>query len=287
MASQFGFLLVDKVKGMNSFGVVKLLRKELGLKRIGYAGTLDPLASGLMLVALGEATKLLTFLEKLDKVYFVEATLGAFSKTYDGEGPLTAVDFQGVIDVPLLQSVLLESFSGERLQKPPAYSAIKINGKRAYAMARKGQEVVLKERAVTFFDLKIDSFSWPKLLMTVHCSSGTYIRSFVHDFGQILGCSAYTENLRRLSIGSFLLDYSVPLENITAKNVVQYLLSPADIFKNWLQFELNEAQYAQLKRGGFIENVDGFKVAPILAFYQGECVGILEFVQTTFLQILK
>jgi len=282
----FGFLLIDKAAGMNSFGIVRSMRKMLGIKRIGYAGILDPLASGLMIVALGEATKLLPYLEKMDKIYEVEVMLGAISKTYDAEGPLTDKDFKSSLKNSLkksdLEKVIEEHFSGERLQKPPIYSAVKIAGKHAYALARQGRQVDLKMRMVTFFEIRVKRFFWPKLLMTVHAASGTYIRSFAHDLGQILGCGGYVANLRRTKIGRFSVKHAVPFAEITAQNIHRFLLTPQEFLPDWPQLQLSGSEYQKLGNGGFIEDKNALthevpmSQEPILAIFQGNCVGILE-----------
>jgi tRNA pseudouridine55 synthase len=276
ISQKLGFFMIDKPKGLESFGVVRFLRKTLNMKRIGYAGTLDPLASGLMIVAVGEATKLLNYLEKLDKVYEVELKLGFTSETFDSEGPLEKMNFQGSISRSAIEKVLEEHFLGERNQTPPAYSAIQIEGKRAYALARKGIQVELEPRKVHFFEISVKHYLWPKLVLSVHCSSGTYIRSFVHDLGQLLGCGAYVSELRRTKIGHFSIQKAVSLENITSQNFPKFLLKPQEFLSDWLQFEPNEKDYEILANGGFIPNPAGFSKGPILALCKDQCVGILE-----------
>ena len=271
-----GFLLIDKPRELNSFGIVKYLRKTLNLKRIGYAGTLDPLATGLMIVAVGEATKLLTYLEKLDKVYEVEITLGITSATYDAEGPLTTVNWKGDFTQAFIEEVIQENFIGLREQKPPIYSAIQVQGKRAYALARKGIEVDLKTRAVNFFEIRLEYFSWPRLVLNVHCSSGTYIRSLAHDLGQILGCGGYVTALRRTKVGNVDLGSATILGAITTNNFHQFLVTPQKFFPDWIQLNLSREDYRQLAQGGFISNVNHFHSDHILALHEGQCVGILE-----------
>lgn len=271
-----GFFLLDKEKGVVSFDLIRSLRKILNMRRIGYAGTLDPLATGLMVMAVGEATKFLHYLEKKDKVYDVEITFGATSTTYDSEGQLTSTNFAGEFDKGDIEKILEEQFLGERSQMPPAYSAISVQGKRAYDLARKGMEVALTPRKVHFFDFQVKSFSYPKLLITVHCSSGTYMRSFAHDVGQALGCGGYVSNLRRTKVGSFSVQDAVQLGDITPFTLRQHLKQPQEFLSDWPQLTLHERDYRVLKNGGFIFNHNNFTKAPVLALYAGQCVGILE-----------
>ena len=272
----FGFLLIDKPKGANSFQVVRSLRRVCNLRRVGYSGTLDPLASGLMITAIGEATKLLAGLEKLDKVYEVSIQFGATSATYDAEGPITVHQVEKKPSKSEIQKVLKAKFLGEQWQMPPVYSAIKIGGKRAYNLARKGLTVDLKKRKVQFFSIKIKRYRWPQLVCTVHCSSGTYIRSFAHDLGQTLGCGAYVEDLCRLKVDSYSIKNAVLLDKITAQNVRRFLLSPQKFFKTAKQVILNESEYKILANGGFISNHKKCKTGQLLAIYKNECVGLLE-----------
>lgn len=285
-----GFFLIDKPKRVTSFYVVKALRKILNMKKMGFAGTLDPLASGLMIVAVGEATKLLAGLEGLDKVYDVDIFFGAHSETYDAEGPIHKMPvgelmLQNPPTRSQIEKIIEDHFLGERLQQPPIYSAIQIEGKRAYDLARKGKKVELKKRKVHFFDIQVKHFSWPILKCQVHCSSGTYIRSFAHDLGQILGCGGYVHELRRTQIGTHLIKNAVSLEGegraelkdaLTPFNFQHHLLKPEEFFSDWQQYNLTPKDYEFLAVGGFVENRPGFTRGPILAIYENKCVGVLE-----------
>ncbi len=219
-----GFLLIDKPKGITSFFMVKVFRKLFDMKKIGYAGTLDPLASGLMIFAFGKATKSLHDLEGLDKTYDATISFGAVSATYDSEGPIYPHGKPQIFDRPKLEEVLKKHFRGQQIQKPPIYSAQKIKGEHAYSLARRGQIPDVKSKTVTFFRVDIQHFSYPALECSVHCGSGTYIRSFAHDLGQILQCGAYVEALRRTKIGSFSIENAVPFEKITALTCRNFLV---------------------------------------------------------------
>ena len=204
-----GIILFDKPKGKSSFYAVAVVRAKLknqaGRKiKVGHTGTLDPIATGLLILLTGKMTKQAdTFLKK-DKVYIAEATLGGTSTTYDGEGEITKLN---VKDHPEISDVerACQSFVGKIEQTPPIFSAIKVEGKRAYALARSGQEVKLNPRQVEIYNLEILDYAWPKLKFRVHVSSGTYIRSLINDIGANLGCGAYMSELRRVSIGEYEL----------------------------------------------------------------------------------
>ncbi len=220
-----GILLIDKPKGWTSFDVVAKVRgqikRETGIKKpkVGHTGTLDPLATGLMVVVVGSYCKRAQEFSKLDKTYEVEMQLGQTSTTGDGEGEKTHVSD----DIPSEQAVLaaLEAFKGEISQVPPIYSAIKVNGQRAYDLARKGKEVILEPRKVIIYDLSSITYAYPKISFTVRVSSGTYIRSLVEDVGKELGTGAYMSNLRRTEVGEFKLKGACTVEDFKLENILQ------------------------------------------------------------------
>lgn len=201
-----GFILVDKPKGITSFDVIRKIRAMSGEKRVGHAGTLDPLATGLLLVAVGrEATKQLHHFLKSDKEYEVVAKFGYASDSYDADGSIVEIDSGVKVKRADIEDVIKKYFIGCIQQIPPKYSALKIGGKRACDIVRKGGEVILKPREVRVYEFKILNFDWPKVKFLVKCGSGTYIRSLVHDLGSKLRCGAYVDELRRTKIG----DYSI------------------------------------------------------------------------------
>lgn len=276
-----GFLLLDKPKGITSFFCIKQLRRILHIKKMGFAGTLDPLATGLMIMAVGEATKMIPFLEGSDKVYVVKIKFGQVSTTYDREGEIS--DYKGgeraagvELSRGLIAEVLEEDFAGEREQVPPAYSALWVDGKRAYDLARNKQEFTLKSRKVNFYELIIKSYTWPYLTVKVHCSVGTYIRSFAHDLGIRLGCGGYVEELRRVKHGGYSVKNAVKLDDLNSLNVAGYLLRPEEMFPDFPRMELSQEQYDILKNGGFIEDNTDYGKVPILAMFEGVCTGVLE-----------
>ncbi len=205
-----GILLYNKPLHLTSFGLVKKLKRQLQVKKIGHGGTLDPLASGLMIIGVEKGTKLLDKYLKLAKKYEGEFILGAVTPSYDLETiPQNFKDVSKISQESL--NKLIPQFSGEILQKPPMFSALKKNGETMYRLARKGLNIELEPRTVTIFELQLELTSLPLIQFKVYCSSGTYIRSLVYDIGQQLGTGAYLSKLVRTSIGDFNLDQSSAL----------------------------------------------------------------------------
>ncbi|MEO7905187.1 MAG: tRNA pseudouridine(55) synthase TruB [Candidatus Saccharimonadales bacterium] len=204
-----GTILIDKPAGMTSFGVVARVRRVLTQQaqkkvKVGHTGTLDPFATGLMILVIGKECKNAGYYTKLDKVYEATIALGQTSTTGDTEGELTAVSDT----IPTHEAVLraLDDFTGEIQQRPPIFSAIKINGQRAYKLARDGQEVEIPLRTITIYSLELIDYSYPQLKIRTHVSSGTYIRSLAADIGSTLGTGAYCSQLRRTSIAEWSVD---------------------------------------------------------------------------------
>jgi tRNA pseudouridine55 synthase len=201
-----GIILIDKPAHMTSFGVVarvrRVLTQQAGKKvKVGHTGTLDPFATGLLILCVGKATKDAMSYTKLDKVYEATIRLGQTSTTGDPEGEITDVS-----DTPPLKEdieAVLKKFTGEITQRPPIYSAIKVNGQRAYKLARKGEEVEIPLRNVTVYSLELVDYSYPELKIRTHVSSGTYIRTLAEDIGQALGTGAYCSQLRRTKIADY------------------------------------------------------------------------------------
>lgn len=209
-----GILLVDKPVGWTSFDVVAKIRGQLKAEyrergetptkrqlRVGHAGTLDPFATGLLVILLGDATKRAGEFLKLDKVYEATVYLGATSTTGDPEGEITKKEATR----PDLESVkaVLDTFTGSITQTPPAYSAIKIGGQRAYKLARAGKEVEVPSRTVEIYSIELIDYSYPELNIRTHVSSGTYIRTLAEDIGRTLGTGAYCSQLRRVAIANY------------------------------------------------------------------------------------
>lgn len=212
-----GIIFIDKPRGWTSFDVVaKLrgqLRRETGLKKpkIGHTGTLDPLATGLMIIVTGSYCKRAQEFSKLDKVYEVTMKLGVTSTTDDEEGEKTPVSDKKPSEKEVKAAV--ELFIGEIKQTPPAFSAIKINGKRAYKLAREGKPVVIDPRTVKIHSITEVNYKYPLVSFTAHVSSGTYIRSLVRDIGDKLGTGAYLADLRRTKVGDYTIERAHDVED--------------------------------------------------------------------------
>jgi tRNA pseudouridine55 synthase len=248
LPSPEGLLLVDKPAGMTSHDVVDAIRKITKVKRVGHAGTLDPFATGLLLVGVNRGTKMLTNLVGLDKTYEATACFGAVSTTDDLTGEIQMREArcemreerdekremsQSVSEsisqsIPSLQEVerVLNRFRGGYVQTAPAYSAKKIGGKKMYALARKGklEGIELPKKEIRIDELTITSYEWPNLSFTVSCSSGTYIRSLARDIGEALGCGGYLTDLRRTRIESFRVEDAVPLAEFDLETIDRNIL---------------------------------------------------------------
>ncbi|WP_339609482.1 tRNA pseudouridine(55) synthase TruB [uncultured Roseivirga sp.] len=205
-------ILIDKPLEWTSFGVVKKIRYNIGIKKIGHAGTLDPLASGLLILCTGKKTKSIESYMADVKEYTGSFTLGSTTPSYDLESePTPAVDISHLTAEEIQQNT--ENFIGEITQIPPIFSAIKVDGKRAYDLARAGKDVELKSRQVTISEFEIVSLDLPKVNFRVVCSKGTYIRTLANDFGEKLGVGAYLSALRRTKIGKHSVDEAWQLED--------------------------------------------------------------------------
>jgi tRNA pseudouridine55 synthase len=211
-----GFLIVDKPSGVTSFSMVSLVRRLSGVRRVGHAGTLDPLASGVLPVAIGAATRLIEYLDDAPKTYLAVVRLGASTTTYDAEGKVTASADPSGVQREDVQAALVD-FVGDIEQTPPRYSAIKVAGKPMYEYARDGADVALKPRRVRIDGIRMLRYENPNAEIEVVCGKGTYIRSLAHDLGERLGCHAHLQALRRTATGGFTLaDAHAPDEIVAA-----------------------------------------------------------------------
>jgi len=220
-----GFILIDKPKGITSHDVVDKLREITKIRKIGYAGTLDPLGTGLLILGIGRgATRRLSEFLRLDKEYIAKLRLGAISDTFDKEGK---IEFKKIEKIPSREKIgkVVKEFIGQIYQIPPSYSAKKIKGEKAYNLARKGRKVELKPQKVNIYKIKILRYKFPYLEIKVNCSSGTYIRSLASDIGKRLNCGGLLEELRRTRIGNFSVKQAKKLEEINSKNWKSFLTS--------------------------------------------------------------
>lgn len=216
-----GIILVDKPANMTSFGVVVRIRRILSERsgkkaKVGHTGTLDPFATGLMIIVTGKECKNAGNYSKLDKTYEATVCLGKVSTTGDPEGEISNISDNIPNQTEILK--VLAKFTGEISQRPPIYSAIKVNGERAYKLARDGKEFEIPMRQVTIFSLELIDYSYPYLKIRAHVSSGTYIRSLAEDIGKSLGTGAYCSDLRRISISKWTIDQANTLASMGILN---------------------------------------------------------------------
>ena len=277
-----GILIVDKPSGMTSHDVVAVIRKGTGLRRIGHTGTLDPRASGVLVILIGPAVRLSEYLVSDRKGYEAMIRFGSVSDTYDGDGNVIQTGREAPEDEEEIIEAMAE-FTGEIVQVPPAYSAIKIHGQKAYDLARKGQEVNLNARKVTIYSFDFIEYARPDLTADINCSSGTYVRSIAHDLGQKLGCGAYLSGLRRTLSGNFSLRDAVPLA--TLQNAFeegtwyQYLIPAAEALGDYEEIILDMDTEADILHGRRIPAEPGEHNAVGKAVSeQGELIALLEFV---------
>jgi tRNA pseudouridine55 synthase len=208
-----GVLLVDKPKGLTSHDVVYRLRRKLQMKKIGHAGTLDPMATGVLVMLIGKATRISQYLMSVDKVYEGEATLGVITDSQDAEGEIMETRPVPELSETAVRDVM-KTFLGDQYQTPPMHSAIKIDGVKLYQLARKGEEVEREPRFIRVAAFDLLSFALPKLTFDLHCTKGTYVRTIAHDLGQKLGCGAHLSALRRTGSGQFKIAQCLSLDEI-------------------------------------------------------------------------
>lgn len=215
-----GFLFIDKPSGITSHDVVDEIRKKFGIRKVGHSGTLDPFASGLLIIGVGKATRLLEYIKGMDKTYEVEMKLGVITDTFDFTGELVEERESSHITEEMIRDAI-ESFTGEYMQVPPAYSAKKYKGERLHRLARQGKIINLPPKKVTIHDIYVKSFDpvEMKVSFVVKVSYGTYVRSLVTDIGYKLGCGATTTFLRRMAIGKFSVSDAVKLDEVDVKDI--------------------------------------------------------------------
>ncbi|HVN77535.1 MAG TPA: tRNA pseudouridine(55) synthase TruB [Terriglobia bacterium] len=215
---EYGFLVIDKPEGLTSHDVVVCVRRLMKLRRVGHLGTLDPLATGVLPLAFGRATRLIQFLKEGAKVYLGTIQLGHSTSTYDREGEPTSIGTTPCFSQTQLDEICSEML-GEHWQAPPPFSAKKVRGVRAYQLARQGKTPELDAQKVWIRKLQLQKLSPELIHLEIHCSAGTYVRSVAHDIGKRLGCGAYLASLRRLVSGEFGLERAVSLETLRSQGV--------------------------------------------------------------------
>jgi tRNA pseudouridine55 synthase len=250
-----GLIVLDKPKGMTSRAAVDRAARWFPRRtRIGHTGTLDPLATGVLVVCVGNATRLAEYVQRMSKTYRSRFRLGARSDTNDADGVVTPMHD---VTPPEARSVAarLREFVGTIAQVPPAFSAAKVTGRRAYSLARQGEEVQLQARPVQIYAIDVIRYEYPTLDVEVHCGKGTYIRSLARDLGERLGCGAFVQELRRTRVGPFTAEAAVPLD--TAADVARSRMLPVEMAVGELaQVTLAPADARRLCQGQAVGVVD-------------------------------
>lgn len=246
-----GLAVLDKPAGITSHDLVQQVRRRLGERQVGHAGTLDPDATGLMLVGVGHVTRLLRFLSALGKSYTAEVVLGVETSTLDAAGEVTARHDMNGVTVDDARRVVAEHLTGAIMQVPPMVSALKVDGKRLHELAREGIEVERQPRPVMIHRFEVEPGDDPLVLrIDVHCSSGTYVRTLAADLGHLLGGGAHLRALRRTTVGAFTLDDVTTLDECR-------LLSAREAMRGSAEVVVDEATAALVRNGRVLETWDG------------------------------
>lgn len=279
-----GVLVVDKPVGLTSHDVVQIIRRGTGIRRAGHTGTLDPRASGVLVVLIGPAVRLSEYVSASDKRYQATIRLGSSTDTFDAEGRITgSAPVEDISEEQFEEA--LEQFVGEIEQVPPPYSAIKVHGRKAYEMAREGEEVNLEPRTIQVYSLELLEWAPPEVVVDVFCSSGTYVRSLANDLGNALGCGAHLVGLRRTKSGRFTLRDAVPLrrlqESFVAGDWYKYLIPAAEALADWPMIELDGDQVELVRHGHRIPADKGDKGWARGVSEQGDLVALLEVDENT------
>ena len=229
-----GFLVVDKPEGLTSHDVVVRVRQLMKLRRVGHMGTLDPMATGVLPIAFGKATRLIQFLSEGMKIYHGTIQLGFSTSTFDREGEPTSIPVTPCFDPPQLDAIS-RGMLGEYWQVPPPFSAKKIQGVRAYRLARQGKAPELEARKVWIYRLVIEKLSADQISLEIHCTTGTYVRSVAHEIGSKLGCGTHLASLRRLASGEFSLERSIDLDSMQSlgrDKLGEWVISMNEVLKD-------------------------------------------------------
>jgi tRNA pseudouridine55 synthase len=278
-----GVLVVDKPIGLTSHDVVQIIRRGTGIRRAGHTGTLDPRASGVLVVLIGPAVRLSEYVSASDKRYQATIRLGSSTDTYDASGTVTRTVPVTIGEDRFMD--VIQTFIGEMEQTPPPYSAVKVQGRKAYDMAREGEEVELAPRIIKVYSLDVLEWVPPEVVIDVYCSSGTYVRSLANDIGKALGCGAHLVGLRRTKSGRFTLRDAVPLrrlkEAFDAGNWYKHLIPAAEALSDWPMIELDDNQVDLIEHGHRIPAQPGSPQIVRGVSQQGDLVALLGYVVET------
>jgi tRNA pseudouridine55 synthase len=217
-----GIINIYKPEGISSFDVVRTVRKIAGIKKVGHTGTLDPMAKGVLPICLGKSTKIVDYIMKDFKIYKAVLKLGEISDTYDREGKIIEKNNVNVCENEIRDA--MNSYIGEIDQIPPMYSALKVNGKRLYELARQGIEIERQSRKINIYNIIIEEINIPYVTFEVKCSKGTYIRSLCYDIGEKLGCGALMWDLERVATGEFTKGNAISLDSLSTENLAENLV---------------------------------------------------------------
>ena len=276
-----GALLVDKPEGPTSHDVVKWARRAFGVRRIGHTGTLDPFASGLLILLVGPVTRLAEYLSALPKKYEARARLGIRTDTHDAEGRTVSVQDPGVVPTQEQIEAELATFEGRGQQVPPQFSAKKVGGERMYKRARRGDTVQLPPVDVEIFEIQLTDYIPPEIGFTMTCSSGTYVRAVARDLGDRLGVGAYLTVLRRTAVGAFSVDHAVPGDVLREGLCPDptHWVEPAAAVGHLTTVRVEADDALRLRQGGAIpwsEEAEPGTGEPIVVMDEGGLVGIAE-----------
>ncbi|MCJ7688621.1 MAG: tRNA pseudouridine(55) synthase TruB, partial [Clostridiaceae bacterium] len=266
-----GIINVHKPTGITSFDVVRKIKKISNVKKVGHAGTLDPEASGVLLVCIGKATKAIDYIMGDFKIYEAELKLGVITDTYDREGKILCesevkASVEEIINV-------INSFVGEIKQIPPMYSALKVNGKKLYELARAGIEIEREARNIEIYSIDIMDIKLPYVKFRVKCSKGTYIRSLCYDIGQMLKCGGMMWNLQRTAIGGFLIENSINIDSLNVENINEHIMPVENIFENNIRITVEDRFIKFLLNGVVVKDkalTCKFKVESTYSIYNNE-----------------
>jgi tRNA pseudouridine55 synthase len=276
-----GVFVIDKPVGLTSHDVVQIVRRGTGIRRAGHTGTLDPRASGVLVVLLGPAVRLSEFVSASDKSYQATIRLGSRTETYDTESEPSEEMPVNVTEDEFIE--LIKGYEGEIEQVPPPYSAVKVDGEKAYDRARKGEEVDLEPRLINVYHLDLLEWAPPEVVVDVKCSSGTYVRSLANDIGEALGIGAHLVGLRRTSSGQFTLRDSISLrrlrEAFDTGTWAQHLIPAAEALSDWYTIELDGETLEKVRNGHRIPAEDGATGWARAISEQGDLVALMEVVE--------
>lgn len=276
-----GVFVIDKPVGLTSHDIVQIVRRGTGIRRVGHTGTLDPRASGVLVVLLGPAVRLSEFVSASDKSYQATIRLGSSTETFDAESEPTEEVPVTVTEEDFIE--LLKGYEGEIEQTPPPYSAVKVDGKKAYELARKGEEVELEPRMINVYHLDLLEWALPEVVVDVKCSSGTYVRSLANDIGEALGVGAHLVGLRRTSSGQFTLRDSISLrrlrESFDTGTWAEHLIPASEALSDWYTIELDHDMLEQVRNGHRIPAEEGQAGWARAVSEQGDLVALLEIVE--------